>query len=194
MMAVLAALAEELPEKDSATLVDCRAGCPFCCVLNVSVLLPEASAIAERLAAVLPAAELAALIDRLDYQRKRVRWMDDGERVRKQIYCPFLDLSGRCSIHPFRPLVCRGVTSLDSTLCREALDPTELDVPRPVPMNLAHRKVMDEAFRACARAIGACGMDTRSIELAAGVGAFLTSPGLSGMLLAGGRLSDGIWG
>jgi hypothetical protein len=37
------------------------------------------------------------------------------------------------------------------------------------------------------------GMDGRGIELAAGVGAFLSRPELSGLLLAGGSLPDWPW-
>ena len=171
----------------------CRAGCPHCCMLNVTVLLPEAAAIAARLSVMLPAAERAALVARLDHQRMRVRWMEDGERVRGQIGCPFLDGEGSCSIHPFRPLMCRGVTSLDSGLCREALDPTELDVPRSVPMDVVRKSVMAEAFCALARATEEAGMDTRGIELAAGVGAFLARPELCALLLAGERMPPGLW-
>jgi Fe-S-cluster containining protein len=192
-LAGYAALAGELAATGGAPAAACRAGCPHCCVLNVTVLLPEAAAIAARLGGMSPEAELAALVHRLDHQRMRVRWMDDGERVRKQIVCPFLDQAGSCSIHSFRPLVCRGVTSLDSGLCREALDPTELDVPRSVPMDLALKMAMDEAFRALARAAGGGGMDKRGIELAAGVGAFLSNPELFGVLLSGSRLPDRLW-
>jgi hypothetical protein len=189
----LADLAGELADAGSTPGAACRAGCPFCCVLNVAVLLPEAASIAEHLSVMLPAPDLGALADLLDHQRMRVRWMDDGERVRKQIYCPFLDKAGNCSIHPFRPLACRGVTSLDAGLCRVALDPTELDVPRSVPMDTAVRTAMDGAFLALAGAAAASGMDARSIELAAGVGAFLSRPGLSDLLLAGDRLPVRLW-
>jgi Fe-S-cluster containining protein len=192
-LAGLAALAGELAAPGRSPTAACRAGCPFCCVLNVTVLLPEAAAIAEQLTVILPDPERDDLIVRLDRQRMRVRWMDDGERVRKQIYCPFLDGAGSCSIHPFRPFVCRGVTSLDDALCREALDPTELDVPRSVPMDLTLKSSMDEAFLAMAWAAGICGMDTRGIELAAGVGAFLSRPDLTDLLLAGDRLPAWLW-
>lgn len=192
-LAALTAAAEEQAEAGRMPQTACRAGCPHCCVLNVTVLLPEASAIATRLAGMLPDKELAGLIGRLDYQRMRVRWMEDGERVRRQIDCPFLDGEGSCSIHPFRPFMCRGITSLDSGLCRESLDPTELDVPRTVPMDMARKSVMDDAFCALARAAEQRGMDGRGIELAAGVGAFLSRPELSGLLLAGGSLPDWPW-
>jgi len=192
-VAEFAATAEELAEKGGAAATACRAGCPYCCVLNVTLLLPEAAVIAARLAGRLTDTERAGLIARLDYQRMRVRWMEDGERVRRQIGCPLLDTAGSCSIHPFRPLMCRGVTSLDSGLCREALDPAELDVPRAVPMDMTRKTAMDEAFCALARAMEECGFETRGIELSAGVGAFLARPELCQRLLSGGRLSPGLW-
>ena len=192
-LSVFTALAEELAETVDAPVLACRAGCPYCCVLNVTVLLPEAAAIAARLALSLTATEYADFTARLDGQRMRVRWMEDGERVRRQYGCPFLNGVGSCSIHPFRPLMCRGITSIDSILCREALDPTELDVPGAVPMDLARKTIMDEAFLALARAVADCGMEARGIELSAGVGAFLARPGLSEKLLAGERLPDWLW-
>jgi len=192
-VAGLAAAAEEQATTDRLPQTACRAGCPHCCVLNVTVLLPEAAAIADRLAGNLSTDDLASLVARLDHQRMRVRWLEDGERVRREIGCPFLDGAGSCTIHPFRPLMCRGITSLDSDLCREALDPTELDVPRSVPMDMARKTAMDDAFRALARAAEERGMDSRGIELSAGVGAFLSRPELSMLLLAGERLPPALW-
>jgi Fe-S-cluster containining protein len=192
-VAEFCASAEALAATGRREQTACRAGCPYCCVLNVTVLLPEAAAIAERLAGNLSVAALADLIDRLDYQRMRVRWLEDDERVRCRINCPFLDTAGNCTIHPFRPLMCRGITSLDSDLCREALDPVDPDASRSVPMDLVLKSAMDEAFCALARAAEGRGMDARGIELSAGVDAFLSRPELADLLLAGERLPDGLW-
>lgn len=167
----------------------CRAGCPHCCVLNVTALLPEAAAIAAVLAERTPPPDLAALVDRLDRHRRTVRWMDDDERVRRGIACPFLTLEGSCSIHPFRPLACRGVTSLDAALCRASLDPCGDEyAPRVVPMDLVRRTVMDDAFLALARALEDTGMEARGIELGTGAWAFLAAPQRCASFLAGGRL------
>ncbi len=192
-LAVVVATAEEEADRSGARQTACRQGCPRCCVLNVTVLLPEGVAIAAHLNKVLAGGERTAMLDRLDRQRRLVRWMEDGERVRRQIGCPFLDPTGSCTIHPFRPLMCRGVTSLDSELCREALDPTELDAPYAVPMDLVRKQAMDEAFRALARAMAGCGMETRGVELSAAVWAFLAQPELCGRFLAGVRLPPELW-
>lgn len=192
-VARIAAAAEAEVEKEGAQQPACRPGCPHCCVLRVTVLLPEASVIAARLDRELIPGRRASLAGQLDRQQRLVRWMEDGERVRRGIGCAFLDGEGSCSIHSYRPILCRGVTSLDSDLCREALDPTELDPSLTVPMDLARKTVMDEAFRALARATEVHGMDARGVELATGVGAFLSQPELTGRLLAGGRLHADLW-
>ncbi len=192
-VAGIASAAEAEAENEGAQQAACRPGCPHCCVLRVTVLLPEAAVIAARLDRELTPGRRAFLAGQLDRQQRLVRWMEDGERVRRGIGCSFLDEEGSCSIHSYRPILCRGVTSLDSALCREALDPTELDPSLTVPMDLARKTVMDEAFRALARATEVHGMDERGVELAAGVGAFLSQPELIGRFLAGGRLPAELW-
>ena len=189
-MAAYSALAEELA---GAREVACRAGCPHCCVLTVTVLLPEAAAIALHLVWTLTVEELSVLAARLDLQRRLVRWMEDGERVRRQHRCAFLDESGRCTIHPVRPLACRGLTSLDSRLCQEALDPSNLEVPGAVPMDMVRKTVMEDAFCALVRAQAACGWGTRGIELSAGVSAFLARPELVDLMLDGRQLPPELW-
>ena len=173
--------------------VACCAGCPHCCVLAVTVLIPEAAVIALYLVRALTAAELAVLTARLDRQRRLVRWMEDGERVRLQHRCPFLDEHDRCVIHPVRPLVCRAITSLDSCLCQEALDPLNLEAPGAVPMDMMRKTVMEDAFCALVRAQAAFGWGPRGIELSAGVAAFLASPERNDLMFDGGLLPPELW-
>jgi Fe-S-cluster containining protein len=189
-MADYVSLVEELAGNRE---VACRAGCPHCCVLTVTVLLPEAAAIALHLVGTLTFEELSGLAARLDRQRRLVRWMEDGERFRRQHRCPFLDEHDRCVIHPVRPLVCRAITSLDSRLCQEALDPMTLEAPGAVPMDMVRKTVMEDAFRALVRVQAACGWGTRGIELSAGVAAFLARPELIDLMLDGGRLPPELW-
>jgi Fe-S-cluster containining protein len=189
-VAAYSALAEELAGNRE---VACRAGCPHCCVLTVTVLLPEAAAIALHLIKTLSPEELTVLTARLERQRRLVRWMEDGERVRRQHRCAFLDESGRCAIHPVRPLACRGLTSLDSQLCRETLDPSNQEAPGDVPMDMVRKTVMEDAFCAMVRAQDASGWGTRGIELCAGVAAFLVRPELLDLMLGGGQLPPELW-
>ncbi len=171
----------------------CGPGCPHCCVLNVSVLLSEAAAIATRLSEDLPADKLAGIVARIGDQRLRVRWMENEERMRLRIGCPFLDAAGSCAIHPYRPIVCRGFTSYDLAACKVALDPWDSDAPDYLPMDLRRKVIMEDAYLALAAAMERRGMETRCIELSAGVHTFLAAPHLCGTLLSGGPFPSGTW-
>ena len=173
--------------------IACRAGCPHCCVLNVSVLLPEGMIIAEWLRERLPPAALGALVGRLAAHCRRVRWMEDEERITKQVACPLLDAEGNCTVHPVRPLVCRAAASLDRADCRDAFSPAITDDERLVSADLLRQKLFDEAFMALACAVGHHGLDDRSIEMGSGVLAFLEHPEFKELLFSGARLPAELW-
>jgi hypothetical protein len=172
----------------------CTAGCPHCCVLNVAVLLPEAMIIAEWIRDRLSAPELAALQKELRLHRCWVRWMDDEERILKHESCPLLDAAGSCTVHPVRPLACRGIISLDSNSCRQAFAPSIVtDELLTIPADLLRKSAYDEAFLALAQALKRYGLDDRSIELGSGVLAFLECPERRELFLSGGRLPQEMW-
>lgn len=169
----------------------CARGCPHCCVLNVAVLLPEAMRIAETITAT----EWSALQNRLERHCNRERWMDDQERVMRGAFCPLLATDGSCSIHPVRPLACRGVASLDSGRCRSAFNPIIDDEhDRSVPADLVRQAAYDRAFMALGRALANQGLDDRSIELGVGILAFARNPEIKTLFLSGGRLPRELWG
>jgi hypothetical protein len=172
--------------------VACGAGCPYCCVLNVAILLPEGMIIADWLRQQSP--ECGALRERIAAHHLRARWMDDEERIFAHVNCPLLDAAGNCSIYPVRPLVCRGAASLDRDRCREALRPMDPDPEeRMVPVDLLRQAAYDAAFRALAQALRHHGLDDHSIELGAGVLAFLDRPDYRDLLLSGERLPRKLW-
>ncbi len=173
--------------------LDCGPGCPHCCVLNVAILLPEGLAIANWLRNHLPPDQLFSLQESLASFSRWVRWMDDAERIVKQVSCPLLDGAGNCSIHPVRPLVCRGAASLDRAECRRAFAPVLTDQVRAVPADLQRLGAYDGVFAALGRSLRHHALDHRSIELAAGVLAFLERPSLGEVLCSGGRLPDRLW-
>lgn len=171
----------------------CAAGCPHCCVLNVAILLPEGMVIADWLRERLTPAALAGVRTSLAAHRSWGRWMDDEERIARQVACPFLDGAGGCAIHPVRPLACRGVASLDRNSCREAFNPIISDQERMVPADLLRRAAFDAAFTSLAQALRHHGLDDRSIELGTGVLAFLERTECRTSLLAGQRLPRELW-
>ncbi|HJV65484.1 MAG TPA: YkgJ family cysteine cluster protein [Geomonas sp.] len=171
----------------------CAAGCPHCCVLNVAVLVPEAMIIADWMKERLSPEEMAAARERLAYHRVWGRWMDDEERIAKHEVCPMLNGEGSCLIHPVRPIVCRAVTSLDSTTCRDALRPGVNEEAPLVLADLLRRMVFDTAFLSLAEALQAHGYDSRSIDIGVGVLAFLEHPENGEMVLNRGKLPAGLW-
>lgn len=186
--------AEEAEKVCSGRSADCAAGCPHCCVLNVAVLLPEAAVISAWIKERLDVNEIGRLTDRLVAHASWTRWMEDEERIARTAYCPFLDSSSNCSIHPVRPLACRGVVSLDRTQCREAFSPLIGADEKGVPSDLLRRGVFDEAFKLLAHALEQQGLESRSIEIGTGVLAFLSEPEYLVMFLSGRRLPRELWG
>ncbi len=171
----------------------CGPGCPHCCVLNVAVLLPEGMVIADWLRQQHPAKTLDALREQLAAHSRRVRWMEDEERIFEHAACPLLDPAGNCSVHPVRPLECRGAASLDRDSCRTAFRPFFIDQEPRVPADLLRQAAFDSAFKALARALQHHGLDDRSIELGRGVLAFLDRPECRDLLLSGERLPQELW-
>jgi Fe-S-cluster containining protein len=195
LVQALAFCAERAETHCAGREMACGRGCRHCCVLNVSVLLPEAMRIAETIRREWPAPAWSALQKRLECHRNRERWMDDEERVLRSAFCPLLDSEGACSIHPVRPLVCRGVASLDSSCCRSAFDPIIDDAcDRSVPADLLRRTAYDQAFMALGRTLANHGLDDRSIELGVGILTFAQNPDCKTLYLSGGRLSRDLWG
>ncbi|WP_243373595.1 YkgJ family cysteine cluster protein [Geotalea sp. SG265] len=150
--------------------------------LTVSVLFPEAMVIARHLQRTGRADMLPVLKDFV----ARIRWMEDGERAWRGIFCPFLDQAGACSIHPVRPLLCRSITSTDPASCRAALNQTEESEAPLVIMNMVQKQIVESIFIQLATSLQEAGRDSRSVELASAVSAIIEQPGLEEDFARGG--------
>jgi len=193
MLAEAASIAEqtliEIQTREQLDLVACHAGCSACCNLNVAVLVPEALTIAAYLRERENDPNFAIVTEKLEKLARYLRWVDDEERIRLQVPCAFLDQFGWCTIHPVRPLMCRGIAATDPPQCRRSLTTNCMDDEEPVMMNLVQKFLYDEAFRLVAAALERHGLDPRGMELHAGVQAFLDHPELAAEFLAGQRIS-----
>jgi Fe-S-cluster containining protein len=162
----------------------CAPGCATCCTVNVATLPIEGAAAAAFLRKRLPQREVRARAAALLEFHDRVRWREDGERIRGRLACPLLDERGRCSIHPVRPLACRGLSSLDPGDCRRAVaDPEEH--AGAVRMNLLQKALYDEAIAALAEALRARGLDARCRDVSGMTGVFLADPARATAYAAG---------
>ncbi len=169
----------------------CRPGCAGCCRINVGTLPIEGAVVAARLRSLRPDLEPSAIAGRLLEFHDRVRWLEDRQRVAERLQCPFLDDDARCTIHPVRPLACRGVSSLDPAECRRALSPDPDDDdehPGMVRMDLLQKALHDEAFAALAEALAERGLDARPRDVSGMTAAFLADPRLAAAFLSGTRV------
>jgi hypothetical protein len=103
-----------------AGTVACQSGCDHCCYQSVGVTPPEALAIWRHVLETTSEEELDALRVRLRAFRDRTRDLSARERVSPDLPCPFLE-DHACSIYSVRPLSCRGMNSLDATVCEKKL-------------------------------------------------------------------------
>jgi hypothetical protein len=160
----------------------CGPGCAACCTVNVGTLAVEGAAVAAYLRRQLgPDGAPAAARSLLEFH-DRVRWLDDAERIRARLTCPFLDEGRACTIHPVRPLACRSVSSLDAADCRRAIEERGDEGGEggegggAVRMDLLQREVHEAALGALARALAARGLDGRLRDVTGMAGVFLADP------------------
>ena len=157
----------------------CGPGCAACCTVNVGTLAVEGAAVAAYLRRQLgPDGAPAAARSLLEFH-DRVRWLDDAERIRAGLTCPFLDEGRACTIHPVRPLACRSVSSLDAADCRRAIEERgdeDGEGGGAVRMDLVQREVHEAALGALAHALAARGLDGRLRDVTGMAGVFLADP------------------
>lgn len=182
-MAGVVSLAEEtlagnLDPSDHERIA-CRAGCGTCCVVNVSVLLPEAVAIAAHVQREFSGEEFTRTKGRIEELYAGSRWLDDEERLFLRRPCAFLDDGGSCAIYPVRPLLCRSVTSTDPEDCLQAIALPALGESIPVLMNLFQKALMDATFEGFGSALEEAGLDSRGVRLTEAVRALLEKPELA---------------
>lgn len=108
--------------------IACREGCDFCCNEPVTISFLEAVSLAEHVASSFSDQERQRLAERAREYRRRSR---EGLACNP---CPFLQNS-RCTIYAQRPLMCRGVHSINVDVCKERLTGTQ--AVRPCAQNYA---------------------------------------------------------
>jgi len=183
-MSATSRLAEGLLARAAAGSVACKAGCDHCCHQSVGVTTPEALAIVAHLKQVLPVAELAAFAALIAERFARTRELSADQRFSPDLPCPFL-VAGQCSIYEVRPLVCRGMNSLDAKECELRLRDPQARAAFLAQGSGGHCFL--EPIRA-AQAVSAgvqlglselYGLDMRPVELTAALHLLLSGPAAS---------------
>jgi Fe-S-cluster containining protein len=164
----------------------CAPGCATCCTVQVGTLAVEGAAAASYLRRKVGPDQARGLARELLAFHDRVRWLEDAERIRARLACPFLDAARACTIHPVRPLACRAVSSLDPAECRRALEERgDEEGAGTVRMDLLQWSLYETALAAIARGLSARGLDGRLRDVTGMAGAFLADGGLAAAYGAG---------
>jgi Putative zinc- or iron-chelating domain len=163
--------------------VACAPGCPSCCVSKIAVVAPEVLRIAAHLRQTLDPEALAALSERVRAVDGVTRNLTRAARARSGVPCPLLTEEGSCSVHPVRPLVCQGWTSLDASACeRHFADPD--GTPTAPAFTVAH-ELASAVLAGLGSAARDAGRDGALLELVAALRIALTHPDAAGRWEAG---------
>ncbi len=145
-------------------LIACGPGCGYCCVVNVSISIPEALIIV-RFIRQLPGPLLVRQQEKLDQLWQVIRGLDDEERLACQRSCAFLGTDLCCSIYPVRPLLCRSVTSTDVQQCIDALQLPISGAQGRVLMHQFQQRLYEAMFMGVTAGLAKRGWDDRSFQL-----------------------------
>lgn len=147
---------------DVGTLA-CRAGCTWCCHFSVDVRAVEVFSILDFVERSLPPDEKARIYSEVRANSAALKGMDDMERMRRNVKCPFLS-AGRCSIYEARPQTCRNYHATDVAGCQQSFeDPDNLEIdPEFAPMLYQAGGAHVDAFT---RAMREAGYDTNVYEM-----------------------------
>lgn len=153
MLAAFDARAEPLLTNTELPIA-CRAGCAYCCRLEVSVSSSEALLVLRAVQA-LPEADQTRIRARIEALFPLLRGLNAESRRRLGQPCPLLTDAGECSIYAARPLSCRALVSFDLEPCR--VDAAQPDEPVQIPTSrtlIEQRDAIRPRHRALEQAIG----------------------------------------
>lgn len=102
--------------------VVCQAGCSFCCHNQVEVTPPEVILLALVIRQYFPPSKLKTLTEKTlsTAAFKAGKTREELAASRQERPCPLLD-EDKCVIYTWRPLMCRGMHSLDREHCKQSL-------------------------------------------------------------------------
>lgn len=165
---------QKMDKELSATneMVDCRAGCHYCCHYHVAITAVEALVLAEHVHS-LPLATRNRLVSKVCETAERVAPLSEDQYQRVNIPCAFLE-EGRCSVYAVRPVACRGFHSVNVDMCKRAFDHPETSVPLTVA---AGRNAVNEGYKyLVVMAQHHAGRDATTYEMHGAVAEALTNP------------------
>ena len=182
-----AALLDHREKNPSKRQVSCRAGCSYCCSLQVHVTAPEILRIADHLRATYSQEALDAVLTRVKQADDKTRGLDSVQRFYARISCPFL-IDNACSIYNVRPLACRGYTSYSWLACLRSRQKGLQK--RPIPRGAAQIDIYHSALEGILAGLDTVGLRPQMLELIAAVRVALERPNSTEAWLKGEPVFD----
>jgi Fe-S-cluster containining protein len=168
------ALAHFEKENDLPRPLSCTAECDYCCYSQVEVTPPEALVIGQAVARHFPPEEQDRLLARVGraLAAKAGKSKREIAANRRELPCPLLQ-ERRCLVYPVRPLVCRGMHSLEADKCASSLLAGDLTTG-------AYYSQRHELVRAIARGLAAgcrsLGCQSGHLDLAQALADYFRQP------------------
>ncbi len=179
ILRVLTTTANVPEPKRSELQPKCSKGCDHCCYQWVRCSIPEALFTFEGIKSTCMPEEIADLRARIGVYAAEL--VPDESGVIPQVPCPLLR-DGACSVYEHRPLICRGVGSLDADACLAAkLDPQNVTVPYLLPM----LQITAALRNGLAQGIGAAGLPGYDVVLAFALRILIDDPDAAAKYFAG---------
>ena len=162
--------------------IACRAGCAFCCHIQVSATIPEVLVIAETIKAESDPERLAEVRSRIEMHRDKLRELTAEERLHIRQACPLL-VNGQCSVYQIRPLNCRGWNSDDAAKCETFYDDPHSEVK--VTVYGPQQAVASMIGTGSQSGLRSHGLEARVVELVAAMEIVMDDPTAGLRWLAG---------
>jgi Fe-S-cluster containining protein len=158
---------------DAHTLA-CKNGCFWCCYFTVDVRAAEVFSIIDFMERELSPAEQARVRSEIAANSALLRGLDDEERMRRNVKCPFLS-AGRCAIYEARPQTCRNYHATDASGCRASYEhPEDVDIdPDFAPLVYQTGGAHVDAFSS---ALQQRGYDVQAYELSTALAVAMAQP------------------
>lgn len=145
--------------------IDCKAGCGYCCILNIATLEPEVKNIINYVNKNFDKNKRSELKKKIRENYIMIVGLDDEERISVRRKCVFLDENASCSIYSVRPILCRSVTSISAESCKEVIAAASFGENVPIISNLFIKEIYVTLFNSISKYISEKNGDAQSNKL-----------------------------
>ena len=164
--------------------IACAKGCAWCCHLKVAVTPAEALRLAAHVRETLGGEELSALVRRLAETEACTWGLPWQEHIALGLPCPLLT-DDACSVHPVRPLSCRGHNSLDAHQCARY---NRFQGQITIPVYTPQADIAAGVRAGLSDGLEAAGLQGELLELVSALRTALETPDAAARWLSGERL------